>query len=249
MVTDALGRPGTVLVLGGASEIGLAVARALVARGARTVVLAGRDVAALRALQLPGASVDAVEFDADDVTTHQGVLDDVVARHGDLDVVVLAFGVLGDQARDETDPAAAVAVARTNFLGVVSALTVVGNRLREQGHGSAVLLSSVAGERVRRSNYVYGASKAGADGFALGLGDALRGTGAHVLVVRPGFVRTRMTAGLRAAPLSTGPAEVAAVVLRGLDRGADLVWAPGALRVVMSLLRHLPRGLFRRLPV
>jgi decaprenylphospho-beta-D-erythro-pentofuranosid-2-ulose 2-reductase len=249
VVTDALGRPGTVLLLGGTSEIGLAVARALVARGARTVVLAGRDAEALRAVQLPGATVNAVAFDADDTASHQAVVDDVVARHGDLDVVVLAFGVLGDQERDETDPAAAVAVARTNFLGVVSALTVVGNRLRDQGHGSAVLLSSVAGERVRRSNYVYGASKAGADGFALGLGEALRGSGAHVLVVRPGFVRTRMTAGMKAAPLSTGPDEVAEVVLRGLDKGADLVWAPGALRVVMSVLRHVPRGLFRRLPV
>lgn len=250
MVTDALGRSGTVLVLGGSSEIGLAIAKALVARGTRDVVLAGRDLDALtRAGQDLGAAVDAVLFDADDPDTHAAVVADVVARHGDLDVVILAFGVLGDQNVDETDPLAAVAVARTNFVGGVSALTVVGNQLRKQGHGKVVVLSSVAGEKVRRTNYVYGASKAGLDGFALGLGEALRGSGAAVLVVRPGFVHTKMTAGLTAAALSTTAEKVAEVTIRGLDSGAALVWAPGPLRLVMSVLRHVPRPVFRKLPV
>lgn len=232
MVTDALGRPGTVLVLGGSSEIGLAIAAQL---NARTTVLAGRT--------LP------VRFDADDTDSHQQVIDDVVAEHGDLDVVVLAFGVLGDQARDEVDPGRAVAVMRTNLLGAVSAMTVVGNQLRTQGHGTLVVLSSVAGERVRRTNYVYGASKAGLDGFALGLGESLRGSGARVLVVRPGFVHTKMTAGLPKAPLSTTPEKVAAATVKGIASGAELVWAPGALRVLMSVLRHVPRSVFRRLPI
>jgi decaprenylphospho-beta-D-erythro-pentofuranosid-2-ulose 2-reductase len=234
VVTDALGRPGTLLLLGGGSEIGLAIARAL---SPRTLVRAGRH-----------AGMD-VAFDADATDTHQGLIDGLVAAHGDLDVVVLAFGVLGDQAVDETDPQTAVSVVRTNFLGAVSVLTVVANRMREQGHGRIVVLSSVAGERVRRSNYVYGASKAGLDGFALGLGESLRGSGASLLVVRPGFVHTKMTAGLRKAPLSTTPDKVAAAVVRGLDGGAELVWAPGVLRVLMSVLRHLPRPLFRKLPV
>ncbi len=232
MVTDALGRPGTVLVLGGRSEIGLAIAHAL---NPRTLVLAGRGMP--------------VEFDADDVDSHQRVIGGVVAAHGDLDVVVLAFGVLGDQEQDELDPARAVGVMRTNLIGGVSALTVVATQLRTQGHGAAVVLSSVAGERVRRSNYVYGASKAGLDGFALGVGEALRGTGARVLVVRPGFVATRMTAGLPKAPLSTTPEKVAQVVVKGLATGADVVWAPAPLRLVMSVLRHIPRPLFRKLPV
>ena len=243
MVTDALGRPGTVLVLGGGSEIGLAIARAL---NARTTVLAGRNPLALK--QIPLAS-DVVQFDADDTSSHQAVIDDVVARHGDLDVVVLAFGVLGDQSKDEVDAEAAVAVMRTNLLGAVSVMTVVGNRLRLQGHGKLVVLSSVAGERVRRSNYVYGASKAGLDGFALGLGEALRGSGAGVLVVRPGFVHTRMTEGLEAAPLSTTPEKVAEVTVKALASGAELVWVPGPLRLVMAVLRHIPRQVFRKLPV
>ncbi len=253
MVTDALGRPATVLLLGGSSEIGGAITAALVARGARTVVLAGRDHHALQTaagpLQAAGAQVHTVDFDADQPHTHHAVVQQVVARHGDIDVTILAFGVLGDQTRDERDPAAAVAVTRTNYLGAVSALTVLGNQLRSQGHGAIVVLSSVAGERVRRSNYIYGASKAALDGFALGLGEALRGSGATVLVVRPGHVHTRMTQGLPAAPLSTTPEQVAAAALHALDTCAEIVWVPGVLRLVLTVLRHLPRNVFRRLPV
>ena len=251
---NAVGAVQTVLVLGGGSDIGQAVATRLVRDGARTVVLAGRrpqDYAeAERALREAGATdVRSVSFDADEPASHQGVMDDVVEQVGDLDVIVLAFGVLGAQAVDEHDPTAAIAVARTNFLGGVSAMTVLGNRLREQGHGALVVLSSVAGERVRRSNYVYGASKAGLDGFATGLADALVGSGARVLVVRPGFVDSKMTTGLPAAPLSTTPQAVADAVVKGLRGSATVVWAPAQLRVLMSVLRHLPRPVFRRLPL
>ena len=107
----------------------------------------------------------------------------------------------------------------------------------------------MAGERVRRSNFVYGATKAGFDGFCLGLGEALRGSGARVLVVRPGFVRTAMTAGMEEAPLAVGPEDVAAAVVDGVDAGRDLIWVPGTMRGVMSALRHIPRPLFRRLPI
>lgn len=251
---NAVGNVQTVLVLGGGSDIGQAIARRLVRAGARTVVLAGRSPegypAAEQALRDAGAAeVRSVWFDADDTASHQQVIDDVVATFGDLDVAVVAFGVLGDQSIDEHDPAAAVAVTRTNFLGGVSALTVLGERLREQGHGALVVLSSVAGERVRRSNYVYGASKAGLDGYATGLADALTGSGARVLVVRPGFVTSKMTEGLKAAPLSTTPEAVADAVLKGLQGSATVVWAPAPLRVLMSVLRHVPRPLFRRLPL
>jgi decaprenylphospho-beta-D-erythro-pentofuranosid-2-ulose 2-reductase len=254
VVADALGRPGTVLVLGGTSEIGLAIARALVARGARTVVLAGRDLDALaQAASTLGADTDAdtdaVAFDAERPEEHASVIASVVQRHGDLDLVVLAVGALGDQARDEVDPVRVATAVLTNFAGPAAALTAAANQLRRQGHGAVVVLSSVAGERVRRSNYVYGAGKAGLDGFALALGEALRGTGARVLVVRPGFVRTRMTRHLPDAPLATTPDEVAAAVLDGLDRRAELVWVPARLQVVMSALRHVPRPLFRRLPL
>ncbi len=251
---NAVGNVQSVLVLGGGSDIGVAIARRLVADGARTVVLAGRRpesyATAEQALRDAGATrVLSVAFDADDTDSHPRVVRDVVAEVGDLDVSVVAFGVLGAQSVDERDPAAAVAVARTNYLGGVSALTVLAEQLRAQGHGALVVLSSVAGERVRRSNFVYGSTKAGLDGFATGLADALHGSGARVLVVRPGFVASKMTHGLDSAPLSTTPEAVADVVVKGLAGSATVVWAPPALRLVMSVLRHVPRAVFRRLPV
>ncbi|MFE0447936.1 decaprenylphospho-beta-D-erythro-pentofuranosid-2-ulose 2-reductase [Streptomyces fungicidicus] len=249
---DAFGLPQSLLVLGGTSEIALATARRLIARRTRTVWLAGRPSAALDEaagrLRDLGAEVRTVAFDALDPAAHEEVLGKVFAE-GDVDMVLLAFGTLGDQAHDERDPAAAVRVAQTNYTGAVSAGLVCAGALQAQGHGSLVVLSSVAGERARRANFIYGSSKAGLDAFTQGLGDALYGTGVHVMVVRPGFVRTRMTAGLPEAPLATTPEAVAAAVELGLRRRSERVWVPGALRVVMSALRHLPRAVFRRLPL
>ncbi|MET9799430.1 decaprenylphospho-beta-D-erythro-pentofuranosid-2-ulose 2-reductase [Streptomyces sp. NPDC006368] len=249
---DAFGIPQSLLVLGGTSEIALATARRLVARRTRTVHLAGRPSPALEAaaasLRDLGAQAGTVPFDALDTAAHEETLGKLFAE-GDIDMVLLAFGVLGDQAHDEATPSAAVRVAQTNYTGAVSAGLTCGNALRAQGHGSLVVLSSVAAERARRANFVYGSSKAGLDAFAQGLGDALHGTGVHVMVVRPGFVRTRMTAGLPEAPLATTPEAVAHAIEQGLRRRTETVWVPGALRPVMSVLRHLPRPLFRRLPV
>ncbi|MFG2757665.1 decaprenylphospho-beta-D-erythro-pentofuranosid-2-ulose 2-reductase [Streptomyces wuyuanensis] len=249
---DAFGTPQTLLVLGGTSEIGLATARRLVARRTRTVWLAGRPSPALDSaadgLRELGADVRTVPFDALDPTGHEEALGKVFAE-GDIDMVLLAFGVLGDQAHDEARPLAAVRVAQTNYTGAVSSGLICAGALQAQGHGSLVVLSSVAGERARRANFIYGSSKAGLDAFAQGLGDALHGTGVHVMVVRPGFVRSRMTAGLAEAPLATTPGQVAQAIEKGLRRRSETVWVPGVLRVVMSALRHVPRPLFRRLPV
>ncbi|MEU3980365.1 decaprenylphospho-beta-D-erythro-pentofuranosid-2-ulose 2-reductase [Streptomyces sp. NPDC026672] len=249
---DAFGIPQSLLVLGGTSEIALATARRLIARRTRTVWLAGRPSPGLEraaeGLRALGADVRTVAFDALETGSHEPVLGKVFAE-GDVDMVLLAFGVLGDQARDEREPAGAVRVAQTNYTGAVSAGLVSAAALQEQGHGSLVVLSSVAGERARRSNFIYGSSKAGLDAFAQGLGDALHGTGVHVMVVRPGFVRTAMTAGLDEAPMATTPEAVAAAVELGLRRRSETVWAPAALRPVMAALRHLPRPLFRRLPL
>ncbi|MEU0897518.1 decaprenylphospho-beta-D-erythro-pentofuranosid-2-ulose 2-reductase [Streptomyces massasporeus] len=249
---DAFGLPQSLLVLGGTSEIALATARRLIARRTRTVWLAGRPSPALEEaagqLRGLGADVHTVAFDALDPASHEAVLGKVFTE-GDVDMVLLAFGLLGDQARDEREPEAAVRVAQTNYTGAVSAGLVCARSLQSQGHGSLVVMSSVAGERARRANFIYGSSKAGLDAFAQGLGDALHGTGVHVMVVRPGFVRTRMTAGLPEAPLATTPEAVAAAVELGLRRRTETVWVPGTLRVVMAALRHLPRALFRRLPV
>jgi decaprenylphospho-beta-D-erythro-pentofuranosid-2-ulose 2-reductase len=253
---DAFGIPQSLLILGGTSEIALATARRLVTRRTRTVWLAGRPSprldAAAEQLRGLGARVATVAFDALDHASHEEVLGKVFAEggpDGDVDMVLLAFGVLGDQAHDEDDPMAAVRVAQTNYTGAVSAGLVCAKALQAQGHGTLVVLSSVAGERARRANFIYGSSKAGLDAFAQGLGDALHGTGVRVMVVRPGFVRSRMTAGRTAGPLATTPGAVAHAVETGLVRRSETVWVPGGLRVVMSAVRHLPRGVFRRLPV
>lgn len=247
---DAFGLPQSLLVLGGTSEIALATARRLIARRTRVVWLAARPSPALEAaaaeLRALGPEVHTVAFDALDPDSHETVLGKVFAD-GDVDMVLLAFGVLGDQANDEREPAAAVRVAQTNYTGSVSAGLMSARALQAQGHGSLVVLSSVAGERARRSNFIYGSSKAGLDTFAQGLGDALHGTGVHVMVVRPGFVRSKMTAGLPETPLATTPEHVATAVELGLRRRSETVWVPGVLRVVMAALRHVPRGLFRRL--
>ncbi|MEU9382749.1 decaprenylphospho-beta-D-erythro-pentofuranosid-2-ulose 2-reductase [Streptomyces sp. NPDC048279] len=249
---DAFGMPQSLLVLGGTSEIALATARRLIARRTRAVWLAGRPSPALdqaaEQLRTLGADVRTVPFDALDPESHDAALGKVFVE-GDIDMVLLAFGVLGDQATDEREPVQAVRVAQTNYTGAVSAGLVCARELQTQGHGSLVVLSSVAGERARRSNFIYGSSKAGLDAFAQGLGDALHGTGVHVMVVRPGFVRSRMTAGLAEAPLATTPEAVATAIETGLRRRSEVVWVPGALRVVMSALRHAPRSVFRRLPI
>ena len=251
---DALGNVQSVLVLGGGSDIALATVSRLVARRTRTVVLAAhhpdRLTDAVADLQAAGAStVEVVPFDADDTDAHPALIDDLFDRFGDFDVVLIAFGVLGDQAEAEHDVEAALEIARVNYLGTVSVAVPVANRLKAQGHGTIVALSWVAGERVRRSNFVYGSSKAGMDGFLLGLGDSLVGTGVKVMVVRPGFVHTKMTEGMEAAPLSTTADAVADAIVGGLARGSETVWVPGALRYVMMVLRHVPRPIFRRLPL
>lgn len=250
-MNDALGDPQSVLVLGGTSEIAQAITRRLVGRRARRVVLAVRRPDAVAAfvaeLEANGAAVEVVAFDGDDTASHQSVLGAVFDR-GDIDVTLLAFGVLGDQAAFDHDPQLAVATVHTNMTGAVSCGLVVADRLRRQGHGVLVVLSSVAGERVRSANFVYGATKAGLDGFAQGLGDSLVGTGARVLVVRPGFVRTKMTAGMREVPFTTDADAVADAVMSGLAKGRHTVWSPPVLRYVFAVLRHLPRPLWRRMP-
>ena len=250
-LADMNSTPGTVVVFGGRSEIGVEVARRL-APG-RTVILAARradDLAEERnaVLTAGAAAVRTAEFDADALDTHQKVLDDLVAAHGPIDVAVLAFGILGDQARAATDAAHAVAIVHTDYVAQVALATRLATLLRAQGSGRIVVFSSVAGVRVRRANYVYGSAKAGLDGFASGLADALHGSGVSLLLVRPGFVIGRMTEGMSPAPFSSTPPRVADAVVRALSRGRGEVWVPGLLRPVFFGMRLLPRVIWRRLP-
>lgn len=246
---NALGDAQTIVLLGGTSEIGRAIVERLVTPTTTTVALAGRAPESIDTspFEGPGREVVTVAFDAADTASHQALVDRLAADHGDLDVVVVAFGQLGDHAEMVDDATAAASLAHVNFTGAVSIMTAVATRFRRQGHGRLVVLSSVAGERVRKANYVYGSTKAGLDGFAQGLGDDLAAHGASVLVVRPGFVHTKMTAGHPVAPMATTPDAVAEAAVAGLRAGRRTVWAPAALRYVFMVMRHLPGPLWRRM--
>ena len=248
---DALGSPGSLLLVGGTSDIAVATAHRYLAERPLRVVVAARDTprrsAVADELRTAGGEVEVVDFDAEDPGSAERMVA-AAAAGGDIDVAVIAFGQLGDQEQLAADPAAAAALGQVNYVAPVVVGTVLANRMRTQGHGVIVALSSVAGERARRSNYVYGSTKAGIDAYFSGLADSLVGSGVSVLVVRPGFVRSKMTEGLPEAPLSTTPEAVAEAIVTGIRKGRHTVWVPGAMRWVMSGLRHTPRAVFRRLP-
>lgn len=252
---DALGTVQTVLVLGGSSDIGVAIAKKLAGGRRATVVLAGRDQTSLEkaadGVRAAGAGrVEVCGFDARDSGSHEADLEKASALAGaDLDVIVVAFGLLGDQETDEQGGDGAALVASTNYVGAVTAGLAAARLVRSQGHGTIVFLSSVAGERVRRANFIYGSSKAGMDGFAQGLGDSLAGSGAKVLIVRPGFVTTKMTEGMRPAPMSTTAEAVADATAKAVASGKEVIWVPATLRFAFAIFRHLPRVIWRRLPM
>jgi decaprenylphospho-beta-D-erythro-pentofuranosid-2-ulose 2-reductase len=239
-----------VVVFGGTSEIALAIVEALQGSSPREVALLGRDPAALeraaQALRGRGcAGAFTLPMDAGDVARHGELVSEAIERLGGVDLAIVAVGMLGEPGVPK-QTAGAVELLGVNLLGAGSLLLYTVEAMRERGGGTAVVLSSVAAERPRRANPVYGASKAGLDSLAQGLGDALSDEGVRVLVVRPGFVRTRMTQGMREAPLATSAEAVAAAVVRGLERGSHTVWAPPLLRWVMLGVRLMPRALMRR---
>ncbi|WP_198042263.1 SDR family NAD(P)-dependent oxidoreductase [Kitasatospora azatica] len=241
-------RPGRILLLGGGSEIGHEILRALDAPAGSEVILAGRDEQRMAELgaSLP-YSVRTVPYDATDLDSHRRLVDDLFAA-GPIDLVVSAAGVLTPQAELDQDPRAAGALIETNLTGHVTTLLAAVPHLRAQGRGLIVVLSSVAAVRPRKANFVYGAAKAGLDAFARGLADSLHGSGVRVLLVRPGFVIGRMTAGMPPAPASSTAAEVGAAVAAAVSSGASVVWIPRKLGPLSAVLRLLPRPLWRRLP-
>jgi len=253
-MNDAFGHPQSVIVLGGTSEIAGALVDAFVAERCRTVVFAGRDAGGLRAAaeraKVEGADVvETVAFDATEVEEVSSTIARCfAAAEGPVDLVLVSVGLLGDAAHDVSDPARVDEVITINFTWPAAAAGVVAQRLRAQGYGRIVVLSSVAGVRTRAANFVYGAAKAGLDGFILGLAETLRGSGVSVHVVRPGFVHSKMTLGRRPAPFAVSPEEVAVTVLRGIERGQAVIWVPAALRWAFLVLRNLPQALWRRLP-
>jgi len=260
MVLDAVGNPQTVLLLGGTSEIGLAICERYLRNAAARIVLGVvpgdplRDKA-VEQMQAAGAtSVEVIDFDAVDTESHPKVIDAAFAE-GDVDVAIVAFGLLGNAEELWQNQRKAVQIAQINYTAAVSVGVLLGEKMRSQGFGRIIAMSSAAGERVRRSNFVYGSTKAGLDGFYLGLSEALREYGVRVLVIRPGQVRTTTTVehwkstGTKEAPFTVDKEDVAELAVTASAKGKELVWAPGAFRYVMMVLRHIPRPIFRKLPI
>ncbi|WP_051198322.1 SDR family NAD(P)-dependent oxidoreductase [Gordonia shandongensis] len=247
---------GTLVLFGGRSEIGVATAARLAA--GRHVVLAARrpdDLAAESTTMTAAgaASVHRVAFDADDVESHPELIASIVRDHGPIDIAIVAFGILGDARRAETDATHALQIAHTDYYAQISVMTPLAVALRAQRSGTIIAFSSVAGVRVRRANYVYGSTKAGLDGFASGLADALHGSGASLLLARPGFVigemtRELMDSGVSPAPFAVTADQVADAVAKAYRKGRGEVWIPGVLRPMFFGMRLLPRALWRRLP-
>ncbi|MFM8793701.1 MAG: SDR family NAD(P)-dependent oxidoreductase [Acidimicrobiales bacterium] len=252
---NGVGVPQHIVLFGGTSEIGLAVLEGLVRPGVAHVPLVCRDVeAGGRAASAMGnldddVHVEVVRFDAADAGAMSDVVGEVCSASGDIDVAVVAQGLLGQDADHFSGTGTLVDVMAVNATATIALLYALATRMREQGYGRIVLLSSVAGQRPRRSNPVYGASKAAVDTFATALDHELEGTGVSILVVRPGFVETRMTAGMKKAPFSTTPKGVADVVVPAVNSSRRVVWAPRILSTVFAVFRLLPEKVWRRLPL
>jgi decaprenylphospho-beta-D-erythro-pentofuranosid-2-ulose 2-reductase len=258
-VLDAVGNPQAILLLGGTSEIGLAICERYLRNAHARVVLAdlpnhpGKDKAVAQIKAAGAKSVEWVDFDGVDTASHPAVIDAAFAG-GDIDVAIVAFGLLGNAEELWQDQHKAVLIAQVNYTAAVSVGVLLGEKLKAQGFGQIIAMSSVAGERVRRSNFVYGSTKAGLDGFYLGLGEALRPSGVRVLVIRPGQVRTTTTlehwkaTGAKEAPFTVDKEAVAELAVASAAKGKELVWAPGPVRYLMTVLRHIPRPIFRKLP-
>src|SRR5215469_6798203 len=239
--------PGRVLLIGGTSEIGMAILTALQLPPGADVMLAGRDADRLRSAAASlRAHVSVLAYDATDPAAHEKLVAAAFAG-GPVDVVISAAGVLIPQERLDAEPAQAGLLIETNFTSHVTALLAIAAQMRRAGSGVIVILSSVAAVRPRRANFVYGAAKSGLDAFGRGLADSLDGSGVRVLLIRPGFVIGRMTAGMPRAPLSSTPAQVGAAVAAAIDKPSGVVWVPAALRLFAAALRLLPRPVWRQL--
>jgi decaprenylphospho-beta-D-erythro-pentofuranosid-2-ulose 2-reductase len=236
-----------VLLLGGTSEIGLAILSALNLAPGTEVILAGRDAQRLEAAgKTLNRPVTVARYDAMDTDGHQAFADQICAA-GVPDLVIAATGILIPQEDAESDVRRAATMIETNFTGHVTALLAFGEQMRRRGSGTIVVLSSVAAIRPRKFNAVYGAAKAGLDAFARGFADELHGTGVRVLLVRPGFVIGRMTEGMTAAPLATTPEAVGAAVAAALRGKKSTVWVPASLAGLATAMRLLPRPVWRKI--
>lgn len=243
--------PLHVLMLGAGSGIAQATARLYAAEGA-VIGLAGRNAERLDAIahDLTARGASRVEiFEIDFVTAEPAqALADMVAKLGGGDHFILAYGVLGDQAAAERDLTAAQTILDVNFRSAAGWALAAANLLEQQGHGSLVVLGSVAGDRGRRSNYVYGAAKAGLAVLVQGIDHRFRGRGPRAVIVKPGPTDTAMTAGMaKGGPLWATPEAVAAVVRKAADSGGPVVYAPARWWLIMTIIRAIPAAIFNKM--
>ncbi|MEX1233528.1 MAG: SDR family oxidoreductase [Roseovarius sp.] len=238
----------TVLVLGGRSDIGRAVAHRFAAAG-HPVALAARNASDLEANRADiatrhGVEATVHEYDALDTAALERFIDSFDPLPG---IVVCAVGAMGDQAKSEADPGAAALVMRTNYEAPAQVLELFADRMTARGSGTLVGISSVAGDRGRAVNYVYGSAKAGFTAYLSGLRNRLWGTGVHVVTVKPGFVETRMTEGMDLpGALTASPDAVAETIIRAVGRGRSVVYVKPVWRVIMSIICAIPEPLFRK---
>lgn len=241
------------LILGAKSAIAQAIARCLAAGEGYDLVLAARDSGQLEPfaadlrLRLE-RRVDLLEFDALDPASLEQLPERTLAQGGDFDLVVLVFGYLGDQKQAEWDSAQIQKILHTNLTGAVLALSHLANYLEDRNQpGGIIAISSVAGDRGRQSNYLYGAAKGGLSIFLQGLRNRLSAKQIHVLTVKPGFVDTPMTQGLEGLFLVASPERVAGDIVRAYKKQRDVLYTPWFWRFIMLLIRSIPERLFKRL--
>lgn len=251
---NAVGVPQSILLLGGTSEIGLAIVEEYLAKGTTRVVLAAlandplREQSVAQVKAAGATSVEVIDFDATAFDTHEAVIDQAFAG-GDIDVAIVAFALDFDAEEVWQNQRKAVLLAQVNYTGAVSVGVLLGQKIKEQGHGQIIAMSSVAGLRPRRSNFVYGSSKAGFDGFYLNLGQALEPFGGSVLVVRPGMVRTKFSAHVKEAPLTIDKDVIASLAVDAAIKGKSLIYAPAPWGFVSFGLKNIPQPIFKKLPI
>jgi decaprenylphospho-beta-D-erythro-pentofuranosid-2-ulose 2-reductase len=251
-MNNDFGQPQSVVVFGGSSDIARAIIKKLCLARARTVVLAGRnqdllDEAATEARNYGATTCDTVLFDAHDVANAAPTVTSCFAKvDGDIDLVIIAVGHLGKQQTYENKAEFAATMALVNYAWPASALADIRRRLVGQGSGRILVMSSMAAVRVRRSSYLYDSAKGGLDQLCIGLATSLEGTGVTLQILRPGYVRSRMTAGTKERPFATGVDQVAEYVMRGLASGDRVIWSPPLLRYVFGLVRIIPEPIWRQ---
>lgn len=240
-----------ILIVGATSAIAEATARRYAQKRAHLYLLA-RNRERLEGLaadlRVRGASsVDVATFDANDFASHQAALDGAIRAMGGLDMVLIAYGTLGDQKACEQSFERTLAELNTNSISVISLLTYLANHFEQQRRGTIAVISSVAGDRGRQSNYVYGTAKGALTIFLQGLRNRLHKSGVHVLTIKPGFVDTPMTASFKKGPLWASPDAIAAGIERAIEKRRDIAYLPGWWAPIMLGIRTVPERIFRRL--